>query len=151
MGLFVAGWRPISSWMTTRERSGSRPGTPSQASLVLSAAAEREGRRLFAVVMGSEGAGGHFVDADVLLDYGFDEARIPTTVSEIDLNGPLGLRARGEAIGWLAASDLLVPPPPPSPTLTTVLRQPEQPDWRDASGLGEPLLEPDHRWRLNRP
>ncbi|MGH8958711.1 MAG: D-alanyl-D-alanine carboxypeptidase family protein, partial [Acidimicrobiia bacterium] len=58
--------------------TGVKTGYTFQASLVLAAAAEREGRRLFAIVMGSEGNNGHFVDADALLDYGFEEARIPT-------------------------------------------------------------------------
>lgn len=113
---------------------GIKTGYTFQASLVLAAAAEREGRRLLAVVMGSEGAGGHFLDADTLLDYGFEDARIPTAVSEIDLSGPLGVRATGEALAWLAASDLLVPPPPPSPAISTVLRQPDRPGWREALG-----------------
>ena len=114
--------------------TGVKTGYTFQASLVLAAAAEREGRRLFAVVMGSEGTNGHFVDADVLLDYGFEEARIPTTVSEIDLDGPLGTAARGEALTWLALSGLLVPPAPSSPTTITVIRQAGEnpPDWPEA-------------------
>lgn len=113
--------------------TGVKTGYTFQASLVLAAAAEREGRRLFAVVMGSEGFNGHFVDADALLDYGFLEARIPTTVSEIDLDGPLGLAARGEALTWLALSGLLVPPVPAAPTSITVIRHTEEPpDWPEA-------------------
>lgn len=113
--------------------TGVKTGYTFQASLVLAAAAEREGRRLFAVVMGSEGTNAHFADALALLDYGFDEARIPTTVSEIDLDGPLGTAARGEALTWLALSGLLVPPAPPSPTTVTVIRQAEDPpDWPEA-------------------
>jgi D-alanyl-D-alanine carboxypeptidase len=114
--------------------TGVKTGYTFQASLVLAAAAEREGRRLFAIVMGSEGSNGHFVDADALLDYGFEEARIPTTVSEIDLDGPLGTAARGETLTWLALSGLLVSPPPPTtPTAVTVIRQAEEPpDWPEA-------------------
>jgi D-alanyl-D-alanine carboxypeptidase len=113
---------------------GVKTGYTLQASLVLAAAAEREGRRLLAVVMGSEGTNAHFVDADALLDYGFEEARIPTTVSEIDIDGPLGKTARGEALTWLALSGLLVAPPEePTPTLVTVIRQPEEPPgWTEA-------------------
>lgn len=55
---------------------GVKTGFTAGASLVLVAAAEREGRRLFAVVMGSEGERGHFRDAAALLDYGFVQGRI---------------------------------------------------------------------------
>ena len=51
---------------------GVKTGFTFQAGLVLVAAAEREGRTVYAVVMGSEGAGAHFADASALLDYGFE-------------------------------------------------------------------------------
>lgn len=54
---------------------GVKTGYTGQALLVLVAAAERDGRTLLAVVMGSEGAGGHFVDATRLLDWGFAHFR----------------------------------------------------------------------------
>lgn len=54
---------------------GVKTGYTNQAGLVLVAAAEREGRTLFAVVMGSEGEGGHFADAEVLLDWGYQAFR----------------------------------------------------------------------------
>lgn len=50
---------------------GVKTGFTFQAGLVLVAAAERDGRTIYAVVMGSEGAGAHFADASALLDYGF--------------------------------------------------------------------------------
>ncbi len=50
---------------------GVKTGFTFQAGLVLVAAAERDGRAIYAVVMGSEGAGSHFSDAAALLDYGF--------------------------------------------------------------------------------
>lgn len=56
--------------------NGVKTGYTFQASLVLAAAAEREGRQLLAVVMGSEGFEAHFSDATDLLDYGFNTARI---------------------------------------------------------------------------
>lgn len=118
---------------------GIKTGYTLDASLVLAAAAEREGRRLFAVVMGSEGAGGHFVDAEELLDFGFERARIPTTVSTIDADGPLARAAKGEAIAWLGLSDLLVSPAEPAPVVVTVSRVPESADWRDALGWVERL------------
>jgi D-alanyl-D-alanine carboxypeptidase len=120
---------------------GIKTGYTFDASLVLSAAAEREGRRLFVVVMGSEGIDGHFRDVDELLDFGFERARIPTTISTIDPNGPLGRAAKGEALTWLGLSDLLVSPLPPAPIPTRVDRTPDQPDWRDA------LLWVDELWQ----
>ncbi len=50
---------------------GVKTGYTGRAGLVLVAAAERDGRRLYAVVMGSDGSGAHFADASALLDYGF--------------------------------------------------------------------------------
>jgi D-alanyl-D-alanine carboxypeptidase (penicillin-binding protein 5/6) len=50
---------------------GVKTGFTNRAGLVLVAAAERGGRTLLAVVMGSEGEGRHFTDAAALLDYGF--------------------------------------------------------------------------------
>lgn len=50
---------------------GVKTGFTLDAGLVLVAAAAREGRRLYVVVMGSEGEDGHFTDAAALLDYGF--------------------------------------------------------------------------------
>lgn len=50
---------------------GVKTGFTFQAGLVLVAAAEREGRTVYAVVMGSEGVGSHFADATALLDFGF--------------------------------------------------------------------------------
>ncbi len=55
---------------------GVKTGFTFQAGLVLVAAAERNGRRLYAVVMGSEGEGAHFRDATALLDHGFEGLRI---------------------------------------------------------------------------
>jgi D-alanyl-D-alanine carboxypeptidase len=50
---------------------GVKTGFTFQAGLVLVAAAERDDRTIYAVVMGSEGPGAHFADAAALLDYGF--------------------------------------------------------------------------------
>ena len=55
---------------------GVKTGYTSDAILTLVASAERSGRRLYAVVLGSTA---HFADAAALLDYGFDEFA-PTTL-----------------------------------------------------------------------
>jgi D-alanyl-D-alanine carboxypeptidase len=111
---------------------GIKTGYTFDASLVLAAAAERDGRTLFAVVMGSKGVDGHFLDVEHLLDFGFERARIPTTVSTIDPEGPLAIAAKGEALTWLGLSDLLISPLPPAPVVTRLERTPEEPDWREA-------------------
>ena len=50
---------------------GVKTGFTSQALLTFVAAAERDGRRLYAVVLGSDGDRAHFSDAAALFDYGF--------------------------------------------------------------------------------
>lgn len=97
---------------------GVKTGFTSRAGLVLVAAAEREGRVLYAVVMGSEGEAAHFKDATALLDYGFDSFGIvPLVVS----GRPYALRRSGqvadslsavatvEAFVYLASAGLLMP------------------------------------------
>lgn len=60
---------------------GGKTGFTFRAGLVYVGAAEREGRRLFAVVMGAEGAGGHLEDAARLFDHGFGPFRIADTLA----------------------------------------------------------------------
>jgi len=52
---------------------GVKTGFTAQAQLTYVGAAERNGRRIFVVVLGSEGRRGHFADATLLLDWAFDE------------------------------------------------------------------------------
>lgn len=61
---------------------GLKTGYTFKAALVLVAAAERDGRRLLAVVMGSRGSGGHFRDAAKLLDYGFNDFSVVPLIIE---------------------------------------------------------------------
>jgi D-alanyl-D-alanine carboxypeptidase len=113
--------------------------------LVLAAAAERGDRLLMAVVMGSEGEGGHFVDATSLLDYGFSNARILPVIQGLSYTvgdgsiDPVVAAARIEAMAWLAAAGVLVPPPPaPAPQPIVVERSPEEvPGWTEAIGWAE--------------
>ena len=60
---------------------GIKTGYTDLAGLTLVAAAERDGRRIFAVVLGSED---HFADAITLLDYGFAEFTVVTLVARDD-------------------------------------------------------------------
>ncbi len=60
---------------------GVKTGYTDLAKLTLVAAAERDGRRLYAVVLGSDD---HFADASALLDYGFSEFSLVTLVASGD-------------------------------------------------------------------
>jgi D-alanyl-D-alanine carboxypeptidase len=97
---------------------GVKTGFTFDAGLVLVAAAERDGRRLYAVVMGSEGGRAHFADASALLDYGFDEYGLVSLVSagvsygtylEGDRSVELVATADVEALAPVAAAGRLVP------------------------------------------
>lgn len=57
---------------------GVKTGYTDLAGLTLVAASERDGRRMYAVVLGSED---HFADASALMDYGFAEFSIVTLVA----------------------------------------------------------------------
>ncbi len=52
---------------------GVKTGFTSQALLTFVATAERDGRRLYAVVLGSDGDRAHFADVEELFDYGFHD------------------------------------------------------------------------------
>lgn len=52
---------------------GVKTGFTSQALLTYVASVERDGRRLYAVLLGSDGDRAHFADATDLFDYGFEE------------------------------------------------------------------------------
>jgi D-alanyl-D-alanine carboxypeptidase (penicillin-binding protein 5/6) len=112
---------------------GVKTGFTFQASLVLAAAAERDGRLLLAVVMGSEGVGGHFADATALLDYGFAEAAVHEPPQDALVVARLERAARIETLTWLAASGLLAPGSAPATRTEVVNRAPaELPGWREA-------------------
>jgi serine-type D-Ala-D-Ala carboxypeptidase (penicillin-binding protein 5/6) len=99
-----------------------KTGFTFRAGLVYAGGAEREGRRLYVVVMGSEGAGGHFSDAAALLDHGFEDLRFVDTIRR---GTPFVLAApdRSLELTRLAALQTLVlvssldtlPPEPPEP------------------------------------
>lgn len=97
---------------------GVKTGFTFDAGLVLVAAAERDGRRLYAVVMGSEGGRAHFDDAAALLDYGFDEYGLVSLVSagvaygtylEGDRSVEVVATEDVEALAPVAAAGALVP------------------------------------------
>ncbi|MGQ0849595.1 MAG: D-alanyl-D-alanine carboxypeptidase family protein [Actinomycetota bacterium] len=114
---------------------GVKTGYTVDAALVLVAAAERDGRRLIAVVMGAEQPDGHFLAATSLLNYGFDRARVPALVDRPDPASPLAAVARIEAMAWLADAGLLAAPTSPIPPFAILVRGTDDvPGWQDALG-----------------
>ena len=112
---------------------GVKTGFTLQASLVLAAAAERDGRRLLVVVMGSEGVGGHFADAAALLDYGFSEGAIQPSPENALAVARLQQAARVETLTWLAASGLLSNDAAPAVGIEVLNRGvSELPGWKEA-------------------
>lgn len=99
---------------------GIKTGFTFQALLTFVASAERDGRRLYAVVLGSEGERAHLNDARSLFDYGFDDLGmygILATGNEYVARyrspgpGPLTTAASIESLLHLGASGLLTTPP----------------------------------------
>ena len=116
---------------------GIKTGFTLQASLVLAAAAERNGRLLLAVVMGSEGIGGHFADSAALLDYGFGAASIQQAPDDSVAGDSLAVvrfeqSARFETLTWLAAAGLLGGDSPMSQPEVVNRVASDLPGWRDA-------------------
>lgn len=137
---------------------GVKTGYTSKAGLVLVAAAERDGRRLYAVVMGSDGPRAHFRDATALLDHGFaDYGIVPLVLSDTPLVlandvGPELVRREADVrtLVHLASRGLLgvpIPAPEPAPAAPTT---PETPTTVEPSA-GEPApalpgLDAAFRW-----
>ena len=103
------------------------------------ASAERDGRELFAVVLGTQARRSHFEAASRLFDYGFDDlymygvlAGLPYRSQRLTVSpDPLDLTASLEAQVHLAGEGLLSPAPekpeelpelPPPPTITSSRR-----------------------------
>lgn len=93
---------------------GIKTGYTDLAGLSLAAAAERDGRRLYAVVLGSED---HFAEAAALFDYGFREFGAATLVERGGRYRPLGGPLAGEALPAPETglvTEVTVPAPPPA-------------------------------------
>jgi D-alanyl-D-alanine carboxypeptidase (penicillin-binding protein 5/6) len=123
--------------------SGIKTGFTLQALLTFVASAERQGRRLYAVVLGSEGTRAHLSDARRLFDYGFEDLGVYGVlgtgnryVSRFDQPepGPMVTAARIESLAHLGASGLLDDPPtaretapePIPPPVAEIRRTPDQ-------------------------
>ena len=94
---------------------GLKTGDTPLAGLVLVAGAERNGRRLYSVVMGSAD---HFADAGALLEYGFDA-----------FDPPRRPRTNGEGSPATTTVSTTIPPPT---TATTVAGSPPPPPFPEA-------------------
>jgi serine-type D-Ala-D-Ala carboxypeptidase (penicillin-binding protein 5/6) len=97
---------------------GVKTGFTFKAGLTLAAAAERDGRRIYAVVLGSEGPEAHFTDAAALLDYGFESFGVVPLIIEGErygllrsgeVSGPLLAAGTVEAFVHIAATGMLAP------------------------------------------
>lgn len=73
---------------------GVKTGFTFQALLTLVGAAERDGRRIYVIVLGSEGQRGHFADARLLLDYAFEEMPYYQMISSGNPYVPIHRRVR---------------------------------------------------------
>ncbi|MGH8874942.1 MAG: D-alanyl-D-alanine carboxypeptidase family protein [Acidimicrobiia bacterium] len=131
---------------------GVKTGETPRSGLVMVVGAERSGRTLYAVVMGSTGSNGHFRDAAELLDYGFEDLGVIPAVAEGELRllaqgdapaQPLTVAGTMEALAHLAAAGLSgvvvgsEAPPPASEA---------QPPARVLPGMGEALAWPARYW-----
>ncbi|MFP3913679.1 MAG: D-alanyl-D-alanine carboxypeptidase family protein [Actinomycetota bacterium] len=105
---------------------GVKTGYTGQAGLVLVAGAAREGRTLFAVVMGSEGQRAHFSDAETLLDWGFSHYRSVAMVTSGTYQPPQPVRVETD----------LPPEPEPEPVVVTNVREVEEAPPRLLDALG---------------
>lgn len=121
---------------------GVKTGFTFQAKLTMVATAEREGRRLYAVVLGSDGSRAHFSDVRALFDWGFEGLGIHSTLStgrgytsmktRVEPT-PLLATRNTEAFMHLAGQGLMTSPPgsltdlppPQPPPVVVVERHPE--------------------------
>lgn len=122
--------------------AGIKTGFTFRALLTFVAAAERDGRMIYVVVLGSEGRRQHFADAELLLDYAFDDMPYYQMLSSGQpyvspqpriAPGPRTVARDSEAMLHLAGEGLLLeqpgpiggePVPEPSPVIET-MRSPE--------------------------
>lgn len=120
---------------------GVKTGETPRAGLTYVGAAQRDGRRLYAVVFGSEGQRAHFADAITLFEWAFDDLRINGTLSVgvpyvaagVVSESPLEVEAQIESYLHVAsqgiASDTPAPPGgepiPEPPPVIDITRRPE--------------------------
>jgi D-alanyl-D-alanine carboxypeptidase len=126
--------------------NGVKTGFTNRALLTFIASAERDGRELFAVVLGSQGQRAHFADARALFDHGFVRlesygllAGLPASPSMPVVNPSPTLTASGlESLMHVAGEGLLQVeviddpidiPPPPVPVTERIAETPDEGFW----------------------
>lgn len=132
---------------------GVKTGLTPHALFTFVGAAERDGRRLYVVVLGSPENFGHFADAKRLLDYGFEDlgflgdaalSRPYVAVKARVQPDPLVAQGEVETYLHLAGQGLTLdepaplngPPVPEAPEITEVTREPEG----SHTSIGDALL-----------
>ena len=98
---------------------GVKTGFTNRALLTFVAAAERDGRRIYVVLLGSEGTRAHFSDARALLDYAYGDlgfvwaltTNSPYVGSLFDRSSPLLQAAQQRALLHIAAQGVLTGEP----------------------------------------
>ena len=126
--------------------AGIKTGFTSQALLTYVGVAERDGRRIYVVVLGSEGRRGHFADASLLFDYAFNDLgyfgdiALGTHYTSVKLrHTPDPLLALGNVETFMHLSNVgltlenprplvALPEPESPPTLETTRRSDPAPD-----------------------
>lgn len=130
---------------------GVKTGFTFRAGLTMVATAERSGRRLYAVVLGSDGSRAHFSDVRALFDWGFESLGIHATLSTGQAYtsmktrvepSPLLATRNTETFLHLAAQGLMTSPPapltslpPPEPPPLVVVERYPQPSEPPAAAL----------------
>jgi D-alanyl-D-alanine carboxypeptidase len=111
---------------------GIKTGFTYQALLTYVGAAERDGRRLYVVVLGSTGDRGHFADATALLDYGFSQQRYFSDVALKSDYTPIMLQhdpdplvAAGDLETFMHLSSMGLTLEDPQPLITASEEKPE--------------------------
>lgn len=136
--------------------SGVKTGFTSQALLTMVASAERQGRQLYAVVLGSDGRRAHFSDVKLLFDWAFESlgvygvlgtgGRYVSVKTRVEPR-PLVAVSNTETLMHLAAQGLLTDPPqslvnqpPPAPPPVVIVQRRPEGGENEVGALG-------HWWR----
>jgi serine-type D-Ala-D-Ala carboxypeptidase (penicillin-binding protein 5/6) len=131
--------------------AGVKTGFTLQALLTFASAAERDGRMIYAIVLGSDGRRQHFADAEILLDYAFEDmpyyqmlsSRQPYVSQLPQVSpGPVTVALGSEALMHIAAEGLLSDQPGP----VVAEDESEPPPVIETSRVGE--RGPDSVWEM---
>lgn len=134
---------------------GIKTGFTNQALLTFVATAERDGRRLYAVVLGSDGMRAHFADVTTLFDYGFGALGIYgtlstgaryTSIKPRMTPGPLLVTAGTETLLHIAGQGLLSDPTALAREAAPIEPVPVRVTNRHPESVDEPVLGALRYW-----